>query len=49
MGAEGIVADVNGKAGDVRLVDAKYKKPYIYTVQPDTDELKKIGVWPLPR
>ena len=48
MGAEGIVADVNGKAGDVRLVDAKYKKPYIYTVQPDTDELKKIGVWPLP-
>jgi hypothetical protein len=48
MGAEGIVADVNGKAGDIRLVDAKYKKPYIYTVQPDTDELKKIGVWPLP-
>jgi ADP-heptose:LPS heptosyltransferase len=48
MGAEGIVADVNGKAGDIRLVDAKYKKPYLYTVQPDTDELKKLNLWPLP-
>lgn len=48
MGAEGIVADVNGRAGDVRLVDVKYKKPCLYTTQPDTEELKKIGAWPLP-
>jgi hypothetical protein len=48
MGAEGIVADVNGRAGDIRLVDVKYKKPYLYTVQPDTDELKKLNLWPLP-
>ena len=48
MGAEGLVADISGRFGDVKLVDPKYKRPHLYVVQPDYEELKKIGKWPLP-
>jgi ADP-heptose:LPS heptosyltransferase len=48
MGAEGLVADISGKVGDVRLVDVKYKRPHLYVVQPDYEELKKMGRLPLP-
>ncbi len=48
MGAEGILADISGRVGDVKRVDEKYKRPHLYVVQPDHDELIKMGRWPLP-
>jgi ADP-heptose:LPS heptosyltransferase len=33
-------------AGDV---DPKYKRPHLYLIDPDHNELKELGKWPLPK